>query len=88
MNPTEAQYIEKARKLYGVGGNIEIASLDETEAEQETRIDRGRDQEGETGAYVKAWVWVPLSALTNPNVKQDERDLLFNPRPREPRDIL
>jgi hypothetical protein len=71
-----------------VGGNIGTAGLDETEAEQETRIDRGRDQDGETGAYVRAWVWVPISALTSPSVKQDELDLLFNPRPREPRDIL
>jgi hypothetical protein len=91
-NPTDAEYYEKACEMCGVGGNIEIASPDETEAEQKTRISRSKDQDGETGAYVKAYVWVPLSAVASPvaspQVKCDELDLLFNPRPREPRDIL
>lgn len=86
-NPTAEEYIAKARELYGVGGDVEI-DLDETEAEPETRINRSKDQDGETGAYVKAWVFVPRSEFATPAVKQDELDLLFNPRPRQPRDIL
>ena len=87
-NPTDAEYYEKAHELYGVGGDIEIASPDETEAEQKTRIERCKSLDGEIGAYVKAWVFVPRSEFATPAVKQDELDLLFNPRPRQPRDIL
>lgn len=44
-------YVEAARRLHHEDGEVEI--------DDRPRISRSEDQDGEQGAYVQAWVWVP-----------------------------
>ena len=56
--PTAKEYIEAARELHQVEGEVEIDDLSETDKEAERRVSRSESSEGEIGAYVQAWVWV------------------------------
>ena len=62
--PTAKQYIEKARELHQIEGEVEVDVIpSETDAESDKRVSRSEDQDGETGAYVQAWVWVDREEL-------------------------
>ncbi len=49
---TDEQYREAARRLYKEDGRIEI----------DDKYAPSRNQDGDPGAYVMAWVWVPDDA--------------------------
>lgn len=57
--PTGPQYVAKARELHEVEGEVEIDRLMTTNRQ----VSRSEDQDGEQGAYVRAWVWVPREAI-------------------------
>lgn len=75
--PTAKQYIEAARELHQIDGEVEIDDLDETDAEAEQRVSRSEDPDSETGAYVKAWVWVNREEI-QPNYAEDEEKSFVN----------
>ena len=47
---TDDWYIERAHALYHTDGEVEIDARD---------VKVSRNDDGENGAYVAAWVWVP-----------------------------
>jgi hypothetical protein len=59
--PTAKEYIEKARELHEVEGEVEIDDV--ADAEIEHQVSRSEDQTGEMGAYVRAWVFVPRETI-------------------------
>lgn len=54
---TDKQYILAAQRLFTDEGEIEVD--DDSGTLPKGRVSRSEDQDGEQGAYVMAWVYVP-----------------------------
>lgn len=49
---TRAWFRERAKEMYEDEGTLEV--------DEGAKVSISEDQSGPTGAYVQAWVWVPL----------------------------
>lgn len=63
--PTAREYIEMARELHEIEGEIEIDNVSDEVSEEDVEREVSRSDDGveEIGAYVRAWVWVQRTEI-------------------------